>query len=171
MKIAVLTAAAGLAVVTVLALSPKSIRLVEKIKYLSGTAKHLYKIQESLHLAKENKELLVKSLLLSYIYHTFTVVNVIAAAAAVGWMTPPVVDLFVALPLVLLISALPVAPNSLGIQEGAYFYFLTGLGATPSVALAIGLILRAKQYVLALLGWFVWLKVGGLPKKLQTQAN
>ncbi len=161
MKLAIFGAALGLAVATVFALSPKLLDLLSRVPLLSKSVPHLRKIQESLHLAKGDRFLLAKSLALSYLYHTFTVVNVLSAAYVVGWMDPPVRELFVALPLVLLISALPLTPNSLGIQEGAYYYFLSGLGAPGSTALAIGLILRAKQYVLAVLGWFVFMAVGG----------
>ena len=129
------------------------------------------KIQDSFRVVKSNPKLILKALALSYLYHTFTVINVIATGYVVGWVNPPVSDLFVALPLVLLISALPLTPNSLGIQEGAYFYFLTGLGASNSSALAIGLVLRAKQYVLALIGWVVFLAEGSRNKSPITTSH
>ena len=96
-------------------------------------------------------------------YHTVTVVNTLAAAAAVGWSQPPVAELFVVLPLILLVGALPLTPNGLGIQEGAFFFFLCAVGASPAQALGVALVLRAKSYVLALFGWLVWLTLGETP--------
>ncbi len=157
MKLAIVFAAIGLALITLMALSPGTIAKFEKLPILKKIAPHLKKIQEGFHIAKSNPRLIAKALVLSYLYHTFTVINVLATAYVVGWMHPPLTDLFVALPLVLLISAIPLTPNSLGIQEGAYFYFLTGLGATGPQALAIGIVLRAKQYILAVFGGLVFL--------------
>jgi uncharacterized protein (TIRG00374 family) len=117
----------------------------------------LNKIQAALNLARREKKLLAHALLLSFLFHTLTVVNTLICAYAVGWNTAPVGDLFVVLPLILLVGALPVAPGGLGLQEGAFVFFLTGIGATPAHALGIGLILRAKSYLLALIGWLFWL--------------
>ncbi len=160
MRLAIVGAAIALFVVTMLALSPKILHRLDRLAPIRKLVPHFAKIQEGFKVARANPVLIVKSLLLSYLYHTFTVINVVATAYVVGWIEPPLSDLFVALPLVLLISAIPLTPNSLGIQEGAYFYFLTGLGASPSQALAIGLILRAKQYVLAVIGGAVFLVEG-----------
>jgi len=159
-RLAVLVAAIGLATVTMIALSPKSLHFVEKFKPLKGIVKHLHKIQDGFRLAKKDRVLIVKALALSFVYHSFTVVNVITAAAAIGWFNPPIDELFVVLPLILLISAIPLSPNSLGLQEGAYYYFLTGIGATPTQAIVIALVLRAKTYVLAIFGGIVWLSLG-----------
>ncbi|NBO19859.1 MAG: hypothetical protein EBV03_11695, partial [Proteobacteria bacterium] len=98
-----------------------------------------------------------KALLLSVLFHSVTVVNTVAAGYVVGWDNPPIRELFVVLPLILLVGALPITPSGLGIQEGAFFYFLGGLGASPGQALGIALVLRAKSYLLALLGWLCWI--------------
>jgi uncharacterized protein (TIRG00374 family) len=171
MKLAIILAALGLVGATVAALSPSLLGFLRRYAILSKVVPHLEKIQDSFRVVKSNPKLILKALALSYLYHTFTVINVIATGYVVGWVNPPVSDLFVALPLVLLISALPLTPNSLGIQEGAYFYFLTGLGASNSSALAIGLVLRAKQYVLALIGWVVFLAEGSRNKSPITTSH
>ncbi|WKZ56246.1 MAG: lysylphosphatidylglycerol synthase transmembrane domain-containing protein [Bdellovibrionota bacterium] len=157
MQLAVLALCAGLAVITVIALSPAILQKVERFKALAKVIPHLRKVQTGLRLAHGNKPLLAKALFLSLCFHTLTVVNTMVAGIAVGWVDPPFWGLFVVLPFVLLIGALPVAPSGLGIQEGAFFVFLTALGATPAEALGVGIVLRAKSYVLALIGGLVWL--------------
>lgn len=164
MKLAIVLLTLGLVVTSLMALSPRVLSSLRKLPWGHKLGPHLEKIQEGFRIAKSNPRLILKSLALSYLYHTVTLFNVAVTAYVVGWGEPPLLDLFVVLPLVLLISALPLTPNSLGIQEGAYFYFLSGLGATGSEALAIGLILRAKQYVLALIGWAVFFVEGNRQK-------
>ena len=75
---------------------------------------------------------------------------------AVGWEEIPWGDLFVVVPLILLIGAVPVSPQGLGIQEGAFVFFLSGVGASSGQAMAIALVLRAKSYLLAAVGGLLW---------------
>ncbi|RMG41381.1 MAG: UPF0104 family protein [Candidatus Dadabacteria bacterium] len=160
-KMAVILVAIFLVVVTWLSLNRKMLARLGRIKKLETVIKHLSKIQEAFHLARANRQLLIKALLLSLVFHTLTVVNTAVAAYAVGWYDPPIYDLFVVLPLILLIGAIPLSPNGLGIQEGAFYFFLTGVGASPGQALAVAVVLRAKAYLLALMGGIVWFFVRG----------
>jgi uncharacterized protein (TIRG00374 family) len=110
------------------------------------------KIEEGVRFGASHPPLLAKAFFLSLVFHSLTIVNTVAVAHAIGWDNPPVLDLFVVVPLILLVGALPLSPQGLGIQEGAFFYFLHAVGATESEAVAVALVLRAKSYVLALLG-------------------
>ena len=114
-------------------------------------------MQQCLFLVKKKPQLLLKALALSFLFHSFTVFNTMATGWAIGWQAPPFLDLFVVLPLILVISALPLTPQGLGIQEGAFYFFLQHVGASPQQALSIALVLRAKTYVLALCGGVVLL--------------
>lgn len=158
-QITVFCVALGLVGLTVIALSERAVGIMERFRIFQPALKHVRKVQDGFRLAKKDKPLLVRTLLLSFIFHCSTVVNVIAAAYAVGWYDPPVWEIFVVLPLILLIGSIPIAPSGLGIQEGAFFYFLSSIGATPAEALGVGIVLRAKAYCLALIGGLVWLKI------------
>lgn len=108
-----------------------------------------------------DRPLLVKAAILSLLFHLLTVLNTAAVAHAVGWSGVPYLDLLVVVPLILLVGAVPISPNGLGIQEGAFLYFLHLVGASTPQALAIALVLRAKSYVLALCGGVCWLSLRG----------
>lgn len=155
-KLAVAVLTVGVVGLTALALSP---RLMAWAPQARNFAAHLARVREALLVLLRNRRLLVKTMALSFLFHSFTVVNTIAAGHAVGWTNPPVLDLFTVLPLVLLIGSLPLTPSGLGLQEGAFLFFLTGLGATPAEALGVGVVLRAKSYVLALFGGILWLMI------------
>jgi uncharacterized protein (TIRG00374 family) len=155
-EMAVLGVAAAILGLTLMALSRRAVTIVHSLPGGAKISRHLSRIQEALHLARKNRLLLLKTFGLSLLFHCFTVLNTLAAAWAVGWEGVPSGDLFVVLPLILLIGALPLAPSGLGIQEGAFFYFLQGVGATPAQAIAVALVLRMKSYVLALMGGIVF---------------
>jgi uncharacterized protein (TIRG00374 family) len=118
-------------------------------------------MHEALRWGLSDRSLLVKVGLLSFLFHILTVVNTVAVASAVGWTTAPWADLFVVVPLILLVGAVPISPQGLGLQEGAFVFFLHSVGASTGEALAIALVLRAKSYVLALFGAVAWVS---LPK-------
>lgn len=158
-RLAIIGMAVGLALGIGVALSPRCLALVQRIPRAGKIVGHLEKVQRALRSAAADRRVLVKTLMLSLLYHSLTVVNTIAAAAAVGWFGVPIGDLFVVLPVILLIGSLPITPSGLGIQEGAFLFFLTGLGASPAQALGVGVILRIKSYVLAAIGGVVWLSV------------
>lgn len=155
-KFAVVAMALGLAGATVAARSQRLLDLLKSFPFMRPLVAHLAKIQEGFRFAQAHRGLMTRAMALSLLYHCSTVINTMASAYAVGWYNPPVGELFVVLPIILLVGSLPLTPSGLGLQEGAFVFFLTGLGATPEQALGVGIVLRAKAYLLALLGGAVW---------------
>jgi uncharacterized protein (TIRG00374 family) len=155
-RLAVFVIMTTLVILTLLLLSPFFVVLLEKFKLPKKIVSHVSKIIDALHLAKSHVPLFAKALLLSYLYHAVAVVNVMAAAYAVGWKDAPFFSMFIILPLILTVGSLPITPSGLGLQEGAYFFFLQSLGATSSEATAVALVMRAKTYILAVFGGIFW---------------
>ena len=100
--------------------------------------------------------LISKAMLWSFAYHIFAVLNTYVAARAIGWDAPDIAGLFVVVPLVLIVSMIPLTPSGWGIQEGAFFYFLQRLGGSDAQSLGVGLVLRAKTLLLAMIGGLIW---------------
>jgi uncharacterized protein (TIRG00374 family) len=130
--------------------------LVRKLHLPTKLIRTAERIHEGLLIGAGDRDLLIKALGLSVVFHLLTIVNTAAVAAAVGWTEIPWLGLLVVVPLILLIGAVPISPQGLGIQEGAFVFFLHAVGATTGQALAIALILRAKSYLLALFGAAIW---------------
>ena len=133
------------------------VRLSQIFKVPQKIHTKLVRLQEGLQWGLSDKGLLVKAAVLSISFHLLTIVNTAAVGHAVGWESIPWSDLLVVVPLILLVGAIPLSPQGLGIQEGAFLFFLHSVGATSGQALAIGLVLRAKSYVLAAVGGVLWL--------------
>lgn len=153
----VLIIAAGLFVGSWVAFTSRGQRLVALLPLPVKVNSHLDRIQSALRFGVRDPGLLVQAGLLSVLFHILTVVNTMAVGYAVGWVNPPPLELCIVVPIILLIGAVPLSPQGLGIQEGAFFYFLQVVGATPDQAIAVGLVLRAKAYLLAVLGGVVWI--------------
>lgn len=155
-QILIMGVAIALVVVAVLAVSESIAnffhRLLGKHRLVEVVFGNIRRVQVAIREIGSDKKKLAWAMLLSFMFHSLTVVNTVVAAHAIGWSSIGVYDTFVVLPLILLIGAIPLAPMGLGIQEGAFYFFLQGIGATPAQALAVALVLRAKGYLLALVG-------------------
>ncbi|RME60145.1 MAG: UPF0104 family protein [Candidatus Dadabacteria bacterium] len=152
----VLLTAAVVVLSFVIIISPSTASLIKKIIKNKKLISHISRFHNALNQCIKNKSLFAKALLLSLLFHTTTVINTAIAALGVGWYNFSIADIFSVLPVILLIGSLPVTPSGLGIQEGAFLYFLHQIGATKAQALSIALVLRAKNYLLALLGSIIW---------------
>jgi len=169
-EIAVLLVGLGALTLAILFFSPRSASWFESFSLkligrfapeklgskLSGFARKVFAAMES---ARGDHRVFIKAMLLSLVFHFFTVVNTYVAAKAVGWDSPDFLGLFIVVPLVLLVGMVPLTPSGLGIQEGAFLFFLQRLGASEAQGLSVGLVLRAKVMVVALLGGLLWLAV------------
>ena len=132
-------------------------RFASRIGLPAKLTKTFDAVHEGLVWGVRDRGLLTKAFALSVTFHLLTVVNTATVGAAVGWSEIPLGGLLVVVPLILLIGAVPISPQGLGIQEGAFVFFLHSVGATTGQALAVALVLRAKSYLLALCGGLIWL--------------
>jgi uncharacterized protein (TIRG00374 family) len=115
------------------------------------------RFQEACRFGLKDPQLVFSAGILSLLFHLLTVVNTLAVAWSIGWQTIDFWGLCAVVPLILLVGAIPLSPQGLGIQEGAFFFFLQGVGASGDQALALALVLRAKGYFLAMCGGMIFL--------------
>jgi len=120
-------------------------------------AKLFDEISKAVDIGRRNEALFFKAMFWSICFHFGTVVNTYIAARAIGWEDPDFAGLCIVVPLVLLVAIAPITPSGIGIQEGAFMFFLERIGATRPEALGVGLVLRAKNLITALFGWGLWL--------------
>ena len=158
MKVALLGLGITVIAATLIALNRSVQTYVSGISFLSFCSKYFIKLSQSFRAVTDAPSVLIETYGLSLLYHSVTVLNVWACAQAVGWTNPSIKGLFVVLPLILTLGALPISPQGLGVQEGAFYFFLTHLGATSEQSLSIALLLRAKSYLLAILGGVLWIR-------------
>ena len=93
---------------------------------------------------------------LSLVFYGVVALTHYAALRALG-LTVSLADLAAVAPLVILVTALPVAPNGLGIGEGAFVLLYAQIDVAPEAALAAAVLRRAIVMLVALAGGIVWL--------------
>jgi uncharacterized membrane protein YbhN (UPF0104 family) len=102
-----------------------------------------------------NPRLFVQTLLISVLLTVVCVFQLLALVWGYG-IEVPWSPMFLVVPAVICISALPVTPNGLGVRDNLYLYLLSlpEIGIRPNTAVAISLVAYA--------GSLVWSVVGGL---------
>ena len=164
-QVGTITCAFGFVVVSVLVFCGAMGHVARVLSLPEVVQRTVQKVELGMRFGFSDRLLLGKAIGLSLLFHILTVVNTASVAAAVGWTEVPWGDLFVVVPLILLVGAIPLSPQGLGIQEGAFVFFLESVGATSAQALGVGIVLRAKSYILALFGGAVWLFLGRQKKR------
>lgn len=134
-----------------------ALRLVRLKKLAAKFEALTTEIARAMDVARKSESLFFKAMLWSVAFHCGTVLNTYVAARAIGWENPDIGGLCIVVPLVLLVAIAPITPSGIGIQEGAFMFFLQRVGATQAEALAVGLVLRAKNVVTASVGWLLWI--------------
>lgn len=124
------------------------------VAWLSQWAARLH---ENVREIRENPGLFRLALVYSFAFHLLAGVNVYVAALSIG-SHPDLLKTLTLTPLVLIVASLPLTPNSIGILEWAYSFYLVPAGLSTEAGLTVAIILRAKNLVVSILGGvlFLW---------------
>ncbi len=128
-------------------------RLGGRFSGAAGTAAAFYREIRS---AGRDRRVFLRVMLLSVLFHLLAVVNTWLAVLTIRSRVD-FLPLMLVVPIILMVSTIPLTVNSIGLWEGAFVYFLAPLGLTPAQALSVALILRGKQVLQALFGGLVYL--------------
>jgi uncharacterized protein (TIRG00374 family) len=117
------------------------------VRLISKVQDFIFHLFENLQSLKKNKKILIYCLIISLTYHSFTILNGYVAAWALN-ITVSIYSLFVFIPIILLISLVPISINGIGVMEGAFVICLTQTGISESAAISIALMIRAKNLLI-----------------------
>lgn len=151
----------GLAILVWTNYFPNFVKKLERIPYLG---KIVVRFEPALKLFRNDQSLLKKSikttalLIISSIF-LFTV-GILFLSNAVNMPQPSFVDLLFMGPLTAVFMYAPIALAGLGLQEAAYVFLLTSIGAATPNALAFALLVRILFISTDLVGLPVIIKTG-----------
>ena len=106
---------------------------------------------------RDQHRLLLLSLLYSFAFHLLAGLNVYVACLSIG-LAPPLLDILVITPVILLLVMIPVSPNNVGWWEWCFSVLLMDAGATAAEGLAVALTLRAVTMLVSLVGGLLFLQ-------------
>ncbi len=127
--------------------------------YMERVRRKIGELHDVIMSFKEDKQIVSKTLGISFLFHTMTIINILFICMALS-VDVKILDIALIVPIVLLVSMIPVSINSIGIQEGAFVYFFSIIGVSFPTALSVAMVLRAKNLVLALIGGVIFASRG-----------
>lgn len=111
--------------------------------------KHVGNLYDYFHAYRNERGTIGKALLLSVLVQFSGFAAVYILARGLG-QNIPFLSILVYLPLIILISTIPISISGLGVREGAFVLFFSVIGVSPEAAAAVSL------------SWFISILVGSL---------
>lgn len=167
LTLAIGIAALGYLSILTLILNRKILGFVEKkVKYkvVKKVMEKFTKFQDAIKAYKNKKRTLVYAMVNSVIFYVIAVANVYLGCLAFG-TNISFTKLLLVVPLVLVISMIPITIGGIGLSEWAYVFAFTSLvGATASLGLSVALLMRAKNLSFGLIGGVFFSTLGSRQK-------
>lgn len=116
----------------------------------------LEKVRGEVLYFKGRPRLFCVAMVYSLLFHISTGVFFFISAQLIG-LNLDFYETLALTPIILLVNSIPVTPNNLGVLEWACSIFLTAAGGSPVEGIAVALVIRAKNLVVSLLGWLLFL--------------
>jgi uncharacterized protein (TIRG00374 family) len=104
---------------------------------------------------RSHKATLANCFSISFPFYFLAVLSVFSAGKSVG-VDIDLWTLMIVVPVVLFIGLIPVSINGLGVNEVSWVVFLGLYGVSPAVCLAIGLVLRTRNILTAIIGGILY---------------
>jgi hypothetical protein len=105
---------------------------------------------------RKQKSFLLKTIAISLLVNVIWVVQIIVLGQGLGLDIPPMA-LFVIVPVIFCISALPITPNGLGVRENLFVLMLAGDQSARTAALSVSLIASAQGLFWSLVGGLIYM--------------
>ena len=117
----------------------------------------LTKLHHSLQEFRSHRLEFAGIMMMSLLFHVLTGINLYAACLALNYH-PNFLDMLIVTPFILLLSALPITINGIGLWEGSFVFFFALLGIAKPLALSVALLLRLKTLLISSLGGVFYLQ-------------
>ncbi len=99
---------------------------------------------------------LLKTIALSLLVNVIWVIQIMVLGRGLDLVIPPLA-LFVIVPVIFCISALPITPNGLGVRENLFVMMLNAVGVHKTAALSVSLIASAQGLFWSLVGGLIYM--------------
>jgi hypothetical protein len=128
----------------------RQLSLVEKLK------EKAYQFHGHVVVFHDKPKILFKAMIYSFIFYGLAAINVYLSGLLLD-IHADLSQLFVITPIVMLLAALSITPNGLGVWEWGFSVFLVSAGVANEQGLAIALALRGKNILVSMFGGLLFL--------------
>lgn len=114
------------------------------------------KLRETIALFKHNGACLTQVIAISVLFYIMTWFNVYVSFKAFN-IEVPFLDVAALVPTILFVAMIPISLGSIGLAEGAYFFYFALVDVTSESALIMSLLIRVKIITAALTGFLFYI--------------
>lgn len=123
--------------------------------------KFIKEIQDSIHLYRNSRSVMIKGVLASLTFWIITVINVWVIALSLN-LNVPFHYFVMAVPLIATLVMLPISIQGLGVREATYVFFFTQVGVSAEAALSMSLISLGFTLLISIIGGIMYGTKSGL---------
>jgi len=133
-------------------------RLVAMLQFIRlwDIGQRLDRMVDSLHAFTSRRAILWQCFVLSMICQVLGILAAYSLAWAINLKLAPVY-FFMVLPMIWIITMVPISISGLGVREGAFVFFFAKVGVSDSAALLLSFLNFSQLIVLGLMGGIVYL--------------
>jgi uncharacterized protein (TIRG00374 family) len=115
--------------------------------------------QDAIRSYSRKRRALVIAMMLSFLFYVLAVLNVYVSSLAFGTHIP-LASLIVIVPVILVISMIPISLGGVGLQEWAYIFTFSAIGAGGSLGILVALLMRFKGIAYGAIGGLLYALLG-----------
>jgi uncharacterized protein (TIRG00374 family) len=128
-----------------------------KLPFAGRVETSIRNLYESLHYLQNQPRLLVSALSVSFLMQIIEIGSIVFIARALN-IQIPIVDFFIFIPLIWIVTTIPISISGLGLREGAFAVFFGQVGVPSFDAVALSLLYYAHHLILGVVGGLVFLR-------------
>jgi uncharacterized protein (TIRG00374 family) len=125
------------------------------------------KLYTSLHYLQSQPRLVLTTVAVSFVMQSIEVISVIFIARASA-IDVPFIYFFLFLPVIWVITTIPISISGLGLREGVFVFFFSQVGVTPSDAVAMSLLFYVYRVIVGVSGGMVMMTSSARRVRLAT---
>lgn len=125
-------------------------RFGERIRFL-------FRIYEYFHIYSRKKGILFKAFLYSLIIQIFGIISIYILSKGIS-LNISFMSLMIFVPIIILISFIPVSISGIGLREGAFVFFLGTIGVPSHLSMTLSIVWFLSVVVASLWGLFEYLR-------------
>jgi len=126
-----------------------------RVLRLNSLENKVKEIHNSVYIYKKHREILSKAMALSFVFQIISVMVIYIISLSLGLKTS-LLCFFLFVPIISVLTMLPISLNGIGIREGAFVFFFTKVGISNVQALSMSLLTYAIILLASLIGAVIY---------------
>ena len=135
-----------------------SMRIIKIFAFFKSDAllAKITKVHNSIFMYRGHKALLIRAVIISFIYQTTAVVMAVFIISRSLNLQIPLIYFFLFCPIIGIFEMLPISLNGIGVREGAFLFFFTKVGVLEVQAFSMSFVMYAVVLIVSLIGGVVY---------------